>query len=105
MIVTFAHEYLEDLYYEGAAKGKKHRFQPWVIKNYQVCIDTLFGAESIEDIKRDGGLRYEMLKGDKKGVSSIRVNRKYRVEFTVRPSPLEPIATVCNITELSNHYG
>ena len=32
------------------------------------------------------------------------MNNKYRVEFTVRDSIEEPIVTVCNIIELSNHY-
>lgn len=45
-----------------------------------------------------------MLKGDKAGISFVRVNNKYRVEFTVRDSIEEPIVTVCNIIELSNHY-
>ena len=49
-------------------------------------------------------LNYEVLKGDKRGISSIRVNDKYRVEFTVRESIEEPIVTVCNIIDLSNHY-
>lgn len=49
-------------------------------------------------------LNYEVLKGDKKGVSSIRVNNKYRIEFTVKETMDEPIITVCNIIELSNHY-
>ena len=49
-------------------------------------------------------LRDLYLKGDKAGISFVRVNNKYRVEFTVRDSIEEPIVTVCNIIELSNHY-
>lgn len=52
----------------------------------------------------ENSLNYEALKGDKKGTSSIRVNNKYRIEFTVNESMEEPIVTVCNITDLSNHY-
>jgi proteic killer suppression protein len=44
------------------------------------------------------------LKGGKKGISSIRANKKYRIEFTVKDSGIEPVVTVCNILELSNHY-
>lgn len=49
-------------------------------------------------------LYYETLKGDKAEVSSIRVNDKYRVEFTVKETIDEAILTVCNGIELSNHY-
>lgn len=45
-------------------------------------------------------LHYEKLNGNKAGVSSIRVNDQYRIEFTVS----ESVITVCNILELSNHY-
>ena len=50
------------------------------------------------------GLNFESLQGDKQGISSIRVNLKYRIEFTVTDTGLESFATVCNILELSNHY-
>lgn len=29
---------------------------------------------------------------------------RYRIEFTVRDTVEEPILTICNIVELSNHY-
>ena len=53
------------------------------------------------DIK---SLRYEVLKGDKAGRSSVSVNMQYRVEFTVKTTEEEPILTICNILELNNHY-
>ena len=40
---------------------------------------------------------------DKAGISSIRVNDKYRIEFTVNMAE-EPLVTICNVLELSNHY-
>ncbi|EEC96427.1 hypothetical protein PRABACTJOHN_02169 [Parabacteroides johnsonii DSM 18315] len=48
-------------------------------------------------------MRYEVLEGDKAGISSIRVNDQYRVEFAVVEKG-EPRITICNILELSNHY-
>ena len=44
------------------------------------------------------------LKGKKAGISSIRVNDQYRIEFTVKQIGSETIVNVCNILELSNHY-
>lgn len=66
--------------------------------------DEMLEAERVEDLMLINSLNYEVLKGDKQGISSIRVNDQYRVEFTVKETPDEPIITVCNIIELSNHY-
>ena len=49
-------------------------------------------------------LNYEKLKGDKKGLSSVRVKDQYRIEFEEYVVDGQSIATICNITELSNHY-
>jgi proteic killer suppression protein len=104
MIVTFEEEYLRDLYEKGKTDDKKHRYQPDVIKVYRKRIKTLLDAETIEDLFTINSLNYEVLKGDKAGISSIRANNKYRIEFTVKETVVETIVTVCNILELSNHY-
>ena len=39
-----------------------------------------------------------------KGISSIRVNDQYRIEFTVSYQEAETIIYICNILDLSNHY-
>ena len=89
MIVEFEQEYLSELYKTGQCKSKKYRFQP----------------NRIEDIFPFRSLNYEVLSGDKKGISSIRVNSQYRIEFTVNKiEDKEPVLTICNILELSNHY-
>lgn len=49
-------------------------------------------------------LRYEKLVGDKLGLSSVRVNDQYRIEFEEFVKDGETIASICNITDLSNHY-
>ena len=104
MIVTFDKEYLEELYTKGKSNDKKHRFQPEVIKQYKKRIDTLKSAKRVEELFVFNSLNYEVLKGDKDGISSIRVNDKYRIEFTVSNNDAETIVYICNILELSNHY-
>ncbi|MDR0691839.1 MAG: type II toxin-antitoxin system RelE/ParE family toxin [Prevotellaceae bacterium] len=104
MTVVFEKEYLRDLYKTGRTIGKKHRFQPEIARKYRFCIGVLLAANSIEDLYIINSLNYEVLKGDKKGISSIRVNKQYRIEFTVKDEASEPIVTVCNILELSKHY-
>jgi proteic killer suppression protein len=104
MIVTFDKEYLESLYTKGRSDDKKHRFQPEVIKLYKKRIDLLKRTKRIEELFLFNSLNYEVLKGDKNGVSSIRVNDKYRIEFVVSNQDAETIVYICNILELSNHY-
>ena len=102
--VTFDKEYLKDLYEEGKTEDKKHRFQPNIVKKYQERIKTLTAAPRIETLYQIKALNYEVLSGDKDGISSIRVNDKYRIEFTVEQVTDNQIVTICNILDLSNHY-
>ena len=105
MIVTFDKDYLSELYYEGKCKDKKHRYQPEIVKRYKQRIDTLNDASCIEALYRIHSLNYEILAGDKAGVSSIRVNDRYRIEFLVsQQADGKEMLTICNIIELSNHY-
>ena len=104
MIVTFDKEYLESLYTKGKSDDKKHRFQPEVIKLYKKRIDLLKRTKRIEELFLFNSINYEVLKGDKNGVSSIRVNDKYRIEFVISNQDTETIVYICNILELSNHY-
>ncbi|MCD8269388.1 MAG: type II toxin-antitoxin system RelE/ParE family toxin [Parabacteroides sp.] len=104
MVVTFEEAYLQELYVKGATNDKKHRFQPDIVRRYQKCIQLIKSVPDITSLSKYNSLNYEVLKGDKKGISSIRVNEKYRIEFTVKDSLEEPIVTVCNIIDLSNHY-
>lgn len=103
MIVTFDKVYLKELYEQGKTSDKKHRYQPDIVKRYQQRIKILESAPRIETLYQLNSLNYEVLEGDKAGVSSIRVNDKYRIEFTFSHQE-EPIVTICNILELSNHY-
>lgn len=104
MIVTFDKEYLRDLYEKGKTTDKKHRFQPDIVKRYRSRIKTLENAERIEDLFPIHSLSYKVLKGDKAGISSIRVNDQYRIEFRVTDNEVDPIVSVCTILELSKHY-
>jgi len=104
MIVTFNEVYLRDLFKKGSCNDKKHRFQPQVIRGYQKGVKYMFKARSPEELRMINSLNFEPLKGDKKGLFSIRANDKYRIEFTMEVNEEEPVLTICNIVELSNHY-
>lgn len=104
MIVTYEEEYLRQLYEEGKCKDKKHRYQLDIVRRYQKAIRFLLAATSIEALWQIKSLNYEVLTGDKAGRSSVRVNDQYRIEFIVAQTDDEPILTICNVIELSNHY-
>lgn len=104
MIVTFEKEYLRDLYETGKTTDKKHRFQPEIITRYRQNIYLMCQVADTNSLAKYKSLNFENLKGDKLGISSIRVNKQYRIEFTVNDDGVEPFVTICNIIELSNHY-
>lgn len=104
MIVKFDKEYLSELYAIGKCSDKKHRFQPQIISRFKRCIDTLIGASDIESLYAMVSLHYKVLSGNKNGISSIRINGQYRIEFTVEKIMDEPIITICTIIDISNHY-
>jgi proteic killer suppression protein len=104
MIVTYEEEYLRQLYEDGRCKDKKHRYQPDIVRRYQKAIRFLITAPSIQALWPIKSLNYEVLSGDKAGRSSVRVNDQYRIEFIISQTDEEPILTICNVVELSNHY-
>lgn len=104
MVVTFNEDYLERLYSKGETGIKKLRFQPQIIRGYQKAVKYLIQAKRKEDLFPFKSLHFEALHGDKEGRFSVKANDQYRVEFTLTETEEEPIVTICNIMELSNHY-
>lgn len=104
MQVTFEKEYLRELYENGKTSDKKHRFQEQIIRKYIRVVDLMVELANVMELARYGGLHYEHLHGDKKGTSSVRVNKQYRIEFREIVEEGKTIAEIVNITELSNHY-
>ncbi|MCC8038229.1 MAG: type II toxin-antitoxin system RelE/ParE family toxin [Bacteroidales bacterium] len=103
MDVFFNQQYLADLYLKGDG-GKKHRFQPQIIRKYVQIVDLMKALEDVSGLLKYKSLRYEQLKGDKLGTSSLRINDQYRIEFVEEIEEGKIVATICTITELSNHY-
>lgn len=105
MVIKFEKEYLSELYYNGQCNDKKHRFQPEVVKKYIRRIVTLTEAPNIEVLYPLNSLNYEVLTGNKQGISSIRIDSQYRLEFTVTTDQSgETVLTVCTIIDITNHY-
>ena len=94
---------MQRLYTEGVS-DKKHRYQPQIIRKYIRVIDLMVELPNVLSLLNYNSLNYEKLKGDKTGLSSVRVNDQYRIEFEEHIKDGETIATICDITDLSNHY-
>ena len=105
MEITFEQDYLKELFYDGKAIDKKHRFQPEIVRKYIKVLNLMESLDSIEDLYRYKSLHYEALVGEKVGRESVRVNKQYRIEFHSKIVGKERTITVCNILELSNHYN
>jgi len=105
MKIEFGKEYLRELYEKGKTSDKKHRFQPQTIKGYIKCVRVLYRAKRMEDLFPIHSLNYEKLKGDKKGLSSVRINDQYRLEFKELPDEDNNLRIeICLLTEITNHY-
>ena len=104
MVVIFEKTYLQELFDKGGTSDKKHRFQPEIVKRYRKRVEMLRSVPTPETLFQFNSLNFEALVGDKAGLYSIRVNDKYRIEFTLDKDCEHPMITICNIVELSNHY-
>lgn len=101
MEITFEKAYLRELYYDGVASDKHLRYQTNIVKKYVRVVNILDSVDKATDLFRYRALHYEKLVGDKAGLESVRVNDQYRIEFKTTSAGG---ITICNITELSNHY-
>ncbi len=106
MKIKYDKPYLEELYETGQASDKKHRYQPQVVRGYVKCVKYLAAARRPEELFPIRSLNYEALSGDKNGLSSVRINLQYRLEFTVTTDSdtNETTITVCTLKEITNHY-
>ena len=105
MKIEFEKEYLSDLYYKGKTANKKYRFQPQVVNGYIKCVKALINAEKMEELFTYNSLRYEKLKGNKKGLSSLRINDQYRLEFREITNQNNIVEVeICSLIDITNHY-
>jgi proteic killer suppression protein len=80
MIVSFGDGATEGLYH-GRPTGRVLRFPREVAGAALIKLDMLNGAAAILDLRSPPGNRFEALKGELKGMHSIRVNDQWRLVF------------------------
>jgi proteic killer suppression protein len=105
MKIEFEKDYLRELYETGKTMNKKHRFQPQIIKGYLKCVKMMKDAVKIEDLFLYNSLCYEKLRGNKQGLSSVRINDQYRIEFREIVNSNNTLEIeICSIVDITNHY-
>ncbi|MEO7972645.1 MAG: type II toxin-antitoxin system RelE/ParE family toxin [Thermoanaerobaculia bacterium] len=80
MIVSFADTATEDLFH-GRPTARARRFPAALVRLALQKLDLLNAATALDDLRRPPGNRLEALKGDLRGLHSIRVNAQWRIVF------------------------
>ena len=77
MIKTFADTETERFF----AAGKSKRFPPDIHKHAAMRLNQLDAATTPDDLRMPPSNRLEILKGDRKGGYSIRINDQWRLSY------------------------
>jgi len=80
MIGSFGNKLAEELFNDASASALR-RFPPDLRRVAQRKIQYLNAAGKLQDLAVPPGNRLEALKGDLKGLHSIRINDQWRVVF------------------------
>lgn len=90
MIASFADAATEDLFH-GRGTARARRF-PVEVARLAVCkLDALNAATGLGDLRSPPGNRLEALKGDLRGLHSMRVNDRWRIVFRWREQEPEEV--------------
>jgi proteic killer suppression protein len=78
-IVSFENETIQDFFYAGKVPRKAGWKQVQNIAKRK--LDMLHYAHTLQDLRSPPGNQLEQLKGDLKGLHSIRINDQWRIIF------------------------
>lgn len=101
MLVKFNNSYLERIY-QGKAKGKIS-YSLEVVVQFKKTVLRLEQADNTTQLRQFRSLNFEALKGDKKGLYSVRVNKQYRLEFQIENDTIT-LSEIIFIDDLTKHY-
>ena len=80
-IINFKNKGSEDINYGRVTKDSLKILPKELHRKAQIKMARLGGVTSMQDLKEVRGNRFEVLKGDRKGQCSIRINNQYRICF------------------------
>lgn len=93
MIVSFGDKTTEAVFHGTPVRLLK-RFPADVLKRASQKLDYLNGASDLIDLEAPPGNRLELLKGDLKGLHSIRLNDQWRIVFRWQGSDAHQVRLV-----------
>jgi proteic killer suppression protein len=102
MVIKFNNEYLELLAKDEKIKGKP-KYDSEVILKYKKALKILEVMPNTIGLRHFRSLNFEALKGDLKGLYSVRVDYRYRLLFTIEKD-LVTITEIIVVEDLNNHY-
>ena len=102
MEVRFKDTYLEKLY-AGLPLSGKPKYNDDIIERFRKRVIVLEHTENTIELRKLKSLHFEVLKKDKKGLYSVRVDLKYRLEFFIEKDKIE-LNEIVLIDNLSDHY-
>ncbi len=101
MTVEFSNKHLLELYKKG--QSKKYKLPQEVIDKYFMRIQQLETAESIHYFWKLPKIKFEKLEGEENRFS-VRLDKKWRLEFNIDFENEEETVGTIFIKELSKHY-
>ena len=101
MIIKFKNDYLEKLAI-NEVKGKP-KYDAEVILKYKKTLKILQTMPNTIELRQLRSLNFEALRGDFKGLFSVRVDYRYRLIFSIEKD-LITITEIIIIKDLNNHY-
>ena len=81
----------------------KPKYSNEVIEKFKKVIRIIKNVESSNSLKQFRSLNFEALKGNRKGLYSVRVDIKYRLEFLLEKDKIT-FTEFALIEKLSKHY-
>ena len=90
MIRGFADKSTERLFREGDCPARWRSFEAAAVRK----LDILDAATRLEDLLSPPGNRLELLKGDRRGQHSIRINQQWRLCFRWTPEGPDAVEIV-----------
>lgn len=102
MLIKFNNAYLEKLYTGKPVKGKPI-YSNDLIEKFKKKVLIIQQTENSVKLRAFKSLHFEALKGDKKGLYSIRIDKQYRLEFRLE-NDMVTLVEIALIEALSKHY-
>jgi proteic killer suppression protein len=80
-MTRFADDATRDIFRGEASQAARKRLPVDLHRKARAKLTILYATENLSDLKSPPGNRLEALKGDFRGLHSIRVNDQYRIVF------------------------